>query len=106
MNISYKDCLDADGNFVDPTYSALIGQIVSIRTVTMTNVGRLEAVLPEAFLLSGAVWIAVTNRFSEYCANGSAKEVEPFAPDAPVYVAKGGVIDITPMPCVPVQPSN
>jgi len=90
--------------YVCPTYSALIGQIVSIRTVTMTNVGRLEAVLPEAFVLSGAVWIAVTDRFRDYSKNGTAKEVEPFDPDRPVFVNKAAVIDVTTMCQVP--PTN
>lgn len=87
--------------YVCPTYSSLVGQIVSIRTVTMTNVGRLEAVLPDAFLLSNAVWIAVTDRFRDYCKNGTARDVEPFDPDRPVFVNKAAVIDITTMPSIP-----
>lgn len=87
--------------YVDTTYAALIGKLVFIRTVTMTNVGVLASVEKEAFILeSGAVWIANTGHWSEFCNKGTADDVEPFGPH-PVWVAKGGVIDISEMPKMP-----
>ena len=87
--------------FVDETYAALVGQTVFIRTVTMTNVGVLAAVMKDAFVLDdGAVWIANTGHWSNFCATGEADDVEPFG-KGPVYVAKGGVIDVGAMPKIP-----
>ncbi len=87
--------------YVDTTYAALIGKLVFIRTVTMTNVGVLASVEKEAFILEqGAVWIANTGNWEDFCNKGTADDVAKFGPH-PVYVAKGGVIDIQEMPRIP-----
>lgn len=88
--------------YVDETYAMFIGKTVFIRTVTMTNVGVLQAVMKDGFLLSDAVWIANTGRWSQFCQNGTADEVEPFG-STPVVVAKGGVIDVGLMPKIPTS---
>ena len=82
-------------------FAALIGKTVFIRTVTMTNVGVLAAVTRTSYILeSGAVWISNTGSWSTFCNKGVADDVEPFGP-YPVYVSKGGVIDVAEMPCIP-----
>jgi len=94
------DAHKANSAACDDTYAALIGQLVFIRTVTMTNCGRLVAVLPQAFVLEDAVWVANTGRWSNFCKTGNADEVEPFA-DGPVYVGKAGLIDMAKLPKIP-----
>lgn len=75
------------------TYHAWeIGKHYLIRTVTMTNTGKLVAVTDQELVLEDAAWIANTGRFSDALKTESFDEVEPF-PDGRVIVGRGGVID-------------
>ena len=98
--LTMHEATKASSNYVDDTYAHLVGKIVALRTVTMTNVGRLEAVMPQGFLITDAVWIANTGRWANFCRTGDADEVEPFG-DKPVIVAKGGLIDVVELPKIP-----
>ena len=101
QGLALADSNKLDIPYVDDTFAALVGQTIAIRTVTMTNVGVLAAVMKEAFIFEeGAVWIANTGHWSTFCATGNADDVEPFG-KGPVYVPKGGVIDICLMPKIP-----
>lgn len=88
------------GTYLDPDYAPLIGKIVFLRTVTMTNVGVLEAITPNTFIISRAVWVANSGRWANFCKTGNADEVEPFG-DGPVWVAKAGIIDVGELPRIP-----
>ncbi len=55
-----------------------IGKIYLIRTVTMTDTGRLVAVTPTELVLEEAAWIADTARFSQAIEKAEFGEVEPF----------------------------
>ena len=69
-----------------------IGSIYLIRTVTMTDTGRLVAVTEQELVLEDAAWIADTGRFSDALKKAEFGEVEPF-PDGRVIVGRGSVID-------------
>lgn len=72
-----------------------IGKNIAIRTVTMTQVGRLVAVGEKELVLEDAAWIADAGRFADFCANGPVSddvEVEPF-PDGQVFVGRGAIVD-------------
>ena len=69
-----------------------IGKHYLIRTVTMTQTGRLIAVGPQELVIEDAAWIADTGRFSAALEKLTFSEVEPF-PDGPVIVGRGSVID-------------
>ncbi len=87
--------------YVDPDYIHLIGKPVFIRTVTMTNVGILQAITPNTFILGpNSVWIANSGPWNKFCSEGVAEDFEHFGP-YPVNVAKAAVIDAGEMPKVP-----
>lgn len=69
-----------------------VGKIYLIRTVTMTNTGRLVAVTDQELVLEDAAWIADVGRFSDALKSLSFGEVEPF-PDGNVIIGRGAVID-------------
>ena len=75
----------------DP-WAEWVGQNVLIRTVTMIQVGHLDAVSPDTLVLSDAAWVADTGRFNEALTSGDVGECEPF-PDGRVLVGRGAVID-------------
>lgn len=56
----------------------LIGKNYLIRTVTMTDTGRLVAVTDKELVLEDAAWVADTGRFSNALLSGNFEEVEPF----------------------------
>ena len=70
-----------------------IGKSYLIRTVTMTQVGRLIAVYPQELLLESASWIADTGRFYTALTTGRLNEVEPFL--GRVIVGRGSIVDAT-----------
>lgn len=76
--------------------AAQVGKLVCIRTVTMVNTGRLVAILPDAYVLENALWIANTGKWATFCKDCVATEIEPF-PAGPTYVFKAGIIDVIPM---------
>jgi hypothetical protein len=69
-----------------------IGASYLIRTVTMTNTGRLMVVTQQELVLEDAAWIADTGRFTQALENAEFAEVEPF-PVGPVIIGRGAVID-------------
>ncbi len=72
-----------------------IGENYLIRTVTMTLVGKLEAVYESELVLSTASWIADTGRFHEALEKGlentDKSEIERFNSD--VVLGRGALID-------------
>ena len=72
-----------------------IGENYLIRTVTMIQLGRLEAVYDNEIVLSSASWIADTGRFFDALRDGVKvfKEIEPFIND--VIVGRGSIVDAT-----------
>ena len=69
-----------------------IGAIYLIRTVTMTDTGRLVKVTAQELVLEDAAWIADTGRFADSVKKAEFGEVEPF-PDGRVIIGRGSVID-------------
>jgi len=70
-----------------------IGESYLIRTVTMTQIGRLESVGEHELVLSSAAWIADTGRFYDALKTGKLNEIEPFPND--VIVGRGSIVDAT-----------
>ena len=70
-----------------------VGENYLIRTVTMIQVGKLEAVYAHELVLSKASWIADTGRFHDALKKGALNEVEPFVSD--VVVGRGAIVDAT-----------
>jgi len=69
-----------------------VGSYYLIRTVTMTDTGKLVHVGEQELVLEEAAWIADTGRFSEALMKGVYGEVEPF-PDGRVIIGRGAVVD-------------
>jgi hypothetical protein len=69
-----------------------VGENYLIRTVTMTQVGKLVMVTPQELVLEGAAWIADTGRFYDCFKTGDFNEVEPF-PAGQVVVGRGAIVD-------------
>lgn len=69
-----------------------VGDCVLIRTVTMTQVGRITAIYPGELVLEDAAWVADTGRFHEAIAKGTLHEVE--AVDGRVIVGRGAIVDV------------
>jgi hypothetical protein len=69
-----------------------IGKNYLIRTVTMTDTGRLVAVTDHELVLEDAAWIADTGRFAKALEGAEFSEVEPF-PDGRVIIGRGAVVD-------------
>jgi hypothetical protein len=77
-----------------------IGKNYLIRTVTMTDTGRLVAVTPQELVLEDAAWIADSGRFSDAVAAAEFGEVEPF-PDGRVIIGRGAIVDAVQIKSVP-----
>lgn len=69
-----------------------IGKGYLIRTVTMTNTGRLVAVTEQELVLEDCSWVADTGRFCDALKNGKFNEVEPFPPGK-VIIGRGAIVD-------------
>ena len=69
-----------------------VGDKVLIRTVTMTQTGRIIKVTPGELVLEDAAWIADTGRFSEALKTGKLNEVEPA--DGLVIISRGAIVDV------------
>ena len=71
-----------------------IGKHYLIRTVTMTQVGKLSFVGPMELVLDDAAWIADTGRFYDCLKDPDAiKEAEPFV--NPAIIGRGAICDAT-----------
>jgi len=68
-----------------------VGSKVLIRTVTMTQVGRIEAVYPKEIVLVDGSWVADTGRFSNALATGELSEVERIP--GRYIVGRGAIVD-------------
>ena len=71
----------------------VVGKCYLIRTVTMTNTGRLVAVTDNELVLEDAAWVADTGRFYNALKTGVLDEVEPFIGHA--IVGRGSIVDAT-----------
>jgi hypothetical protein len=78
-----------------------IGKNYLIRTVTMTNTGRLVAVTSQELLLADAAWIADTGRFANAVAKAEFLEVEPFPDGVQVILGRSAVIDAVQIKSLP-----
>ena len=74
-----------------------VGKNYFVRTVTMSILGKLEAVYKKELVFSGACWVADSGRFGDCLKNGIEKtensEYEMF--DNDVFVNRDSLIDIT-----------
>ena len=71
-----------------------IGKNVFIRTVTMIQVGKLDAVYANELVLSNAAWIADTGYFADALRNPEKlDEIEPW-PDGKVIIGRKAIIDV------------
>ena len=72
-----------------------VGDAILIRTVTMIDLGRVKAILPDFIVLEDGGWVADTGRFSQMIATGSLNEFELV--DAPWFlVGRGAIVDACP----------
>ena len=76
------------------TCSFEIGQSYLIRTVTMTQTGRVAAITDSDIMLEDAAWIADTGRFYNALKNGTLEEVEPFPHGC--CVNRAAIVDFAP----------
>ncbi len=76
-----------------------IGKNYFIRTVTMSQTGRLVAITNQELVLADAAWIPDTGRFHNSLINGNFDEVEPFVND--VIVGRGAIVDATEIATLP-----
>ena len=77
-----------------------VGSNVVIRTVTYHHIGRIKEIGVHPVLgtkiivLEQASWLACSPRWSEFLANGTQDEVEPFVDDVTILVDT--IVDMTP----------
>jgi len=88
----YSDTVES-GNSPVNSHPFKVGESYLIRTVTMIQVGRLEAVYEQELILSSASWVADTGRFYDALKEGKLSEVEPFQND--VVIGRGAIVDLT-----------
>lgn len=81
---------------IAPASPLRVGNNVFIRTVTVYQIGRVEAIDAEEIILSAASWVADTGRFHTALKTGILKEVEPFP--SPISISRGSVVDVTDWP--------
>jgi hypothetical protein len=74
-----------------------IGKNYFIRTVTMSHVGKLEAVYDDTLVLSSASWVANSGRLNDAMKVGleriDSSEIEPFVNN--LIIGRGALIDMT-----------
>ena len=71
-----------------------IGKTYFIRTVTHYFTGRLIWVGDKEIVLEEVAWIADTGRFSEFMAEKTCNEVEPYPSGSRVIIGRGSIIDM------------
>ena len=71
----------------------VVGEQYLIRTVTMTQTGRLVYIDDKELLLEDAAWIADTGRFADAIKTGNFNEVEPF--ESGVIINRSAIVDAT-----------
>lgn len=70
-----------------------LGKNYLIRTVTMTQLGKLKKITDKELVLSDACWVADTGRFNVALEKGTLNEVEMF--QRGVIVSRGAIVDAT-----------
>ena len=70
-----------------------IGENYLIRTVSMTNTGKVVSVSEHEVVLEQAAWVADTGRFSAAIESCVFSEVEPFPDGKQVIVGRSAIID-------------
>jgi len=70
-----------------------IGENYIIRTVTMIQIGKLEAVYNQELVLSDACWVACTGQFNEALRTGKLESVQPFIDN--INVGRGSIVEST-----------
>jgi len=73
-----------------------IGRSYMIRTVTMSNVGEVVAVVGDFLVLKNCAWIADSGRFCDFLKDGAvsiACEIEPMLGE--VFVNMKSIIDVS-----------
>jgi hypothetical protein len=87
----------AQTNQTNKAHPFEIGKNYFIRTVTMSHVGKLEAVYDDILVLSSASWVADTGRFGNAMKSGleaiDSSEIEPFVNN--IFIGRGALIDMT-----------
>ncbi len=86
----------AQGVIMLGAYQLLIDKPVIIRTAGYHYIGVLVDVGPDYFVVTDAVWVADTGRWSQALASGQLGEVEPWPdPTDRVIIGRGLVGDVT-----------
>ena len=80
-----------------------VGENYLIRTVSMTNTGKLVQVTEHELVLSNAAWIADTGRFADNLISCSFNEVEPFPKDQLVIIGRGSIVDAVQIKTLPTK---
>ena len=70
-----------------------IGANYIIRLVTMIYMGKLVGITPTEYLLTNAVWVAETERYTEFLRSGAVTECEIYPPHLIVHISRGALAD-------------
>lgn len=89
-----KNSEPSSSNSSGQTCSFKVGECYLIRTVTMTQTGRVVAITDSDIMLEDAAWIADTGRFYNALKTGSLEEVEPFPNGC--GVSRAAIVDFAP----------
>jgi hypothetical protein len=77
-------------------YQELIDKAVIIRTASYHYIGVLVGVGPDYYVITDAVWVGDTGRWTQALASGQLGEVEPWPdPTERVIVGRGLVGDVS-----------
>lgn len=90
---SIKDQLGEEETLDVSKMEDFIGKKLFIRTVTYHLVGKVEKIVGEFFVLSGASWVADSGRFMNAIKNGELSEVEPVGE---AFVNYKSIVDMFP----------
>jgi len=79
----------------DKPHPFQVGKNYFIRTVTMSLIGKLEAVFDNELVLSTPAWIADTGRIMDCLMHGekAMQDIEPFLDD--IIIGRNSIIDAT-----------
>lgn len=79
-----------------------VGKFYLFRTVTMIYSGELVHESEDKYVLKKASWIADTGRWADNLVSCEFDEVEPYPSEKPVWVHKGGMMDIVEIEKLPM----
>jgi len=86
-----KELLNMVGGGTAASHPYTLGAKVLIRTVTMTQLGRITEIHPGELVLEDASWIGDTGRFHVALRDGVLSDIEPA--DGRVIVSRGAICD-------------